>query len=320
MCEVLYSMKTRKWKLVDFGISGQATTMRAVTTRYSRGTSSYRAPELLQSENPYFTNRTDIWALGCILYELVSSRKLFNGDWTTLQFALADSPLLIAVEPPSLTTNEIWASLVALIREMVQIAPHHRPSAKVVHDRFTTFSYQLSHPLANIAPGGESPYSGMSSSIVQKSALGDKYETESEKVYEGVAASFAERLLAHVEEYGEDGKSADLCCNLGDALYSQGRLEDAQREFKRAIHTYEEEFGEDDVMVGDAVTKLARVYQDLGELADAIEQFDRAVRIYGQRLGSQHQKTAGVMESLAHVYGEYAKFRRRGNGLASEYA
>jgi serine/threonine protein kinase len=37
------------------------------------------APELLTSENKYYDKKVDVWALGCILYELISGTKTFNG-------------------------------------------------------------------------------------------------------------------------------------------------------------------------------------------------------------------------------------------------
>lgn len=77
---VLYSRRDGQWKLTDFGISAEATSKKAITTRYSQGTSSYRAPELLDDE-PTFTNKVDIWALGCILYELAKGRVAFREDW-----------------------------------------------------------------------------------------------------------------------------------------------------------------------------------------------------------------------------------------------
>jgi len=47
---------------------------------FSNGTPCYRAPELLRTA-PTYTNKVDIWGLGCILYELLFEQKLFNSDW-----------------------------------------------------------------------------------------------------------------------------------------------------------------------------------------------------------------------------------------------
>lgn len=52
--------------------------MHAITTVYSRGTPAYRAPELLMGKYA-FSNKVDVWYIGCILYELVvGQRPLLN--------------------------------------------------------------------------------------------------------------------------------------------------------------------------------------------------------------------------------------------------
>lgn len=57
----------------------------------SRGTASYRAPELI-THNANFTNKVDIWALGCILLELCESKRAFKSDWNVYEYAVAKKP------------------------------------------------------------------------------------------------------------------------------------------------------------------------------------------------------------------------------------
>jgi serine/threonine protein kinase len=63
---VLYSSARECWKIADFGCTAEATSVHAPTTVMVRGTTSYRAPELLEQPGN-FTNKVDIWAMGCIL-------------------------------------------------------------------------------------------------------------------------------------------------------------------------------------------------------------------------------------------------------------
>ena len=76
---VLYSSRTSLWKLADFGLSVDGLSN---TTKYSRGTPGYRAPELLamEEEPAWYTNKVDIWAMGCILYELATGQRPFKSD------------------------------------------------------------------------------------------------------------------------------------------------------------------------------------------------------------------------------------------------
>lgn len=61
----------------DFGISKvlESTTQVAMTVV---GTPYYLAPEACQSE-PY-TTKSDIWALGCVIYELCTLTQPFQAD------------------------------------------------------------------------------------------------------------------------------------------------------------------------------------------------------------------------------------------------
>jgi serine/threonine protein kinase len=75
---VLYSHTEQAWKIADFGLTVEGTSKKAHTTQYSKGTCSYRAPELIQLDDKgTYTNKVDIWAMGCILYEIVFRSKAF---------------------------------------------------------------------------------------------------------------------------------------------------------------------------------------------------------------------------------------------------
>ena len=71
----LFISKDFKIKIGDFGISKQLTN----TFNYAKttiGTFTYIAPEILKGEK--YNKKVDIWALGCILYELFSLNKCFD--------------------------------------------------------------------------------------------------------------------------------------------------------------------------------------------------------------------------------------------------
>jgi len=121
----LFSSKTGLWKIGDFGFSSEATSKHSKLTRYSRGTSSYRSPELL-SEHPTYTNRADIWALGCIVYEIyILGSKAFFDDYVVREYgACQELPLKIQVN--ILLLGKVGESL----REIFSIDPSKRPSAR----------------------------------------------------------------------------------------------------------------------------------------------------------------------------------------------
>lgn len=83
---VLYSARMNIWKIIDFGNTVDGASHRARTTMHARGTAGYRAPELV-SDSSNYTNKVDIWALGCILYELASGKQPFYSDWEVIQYS-----------------------------------------------------------------------------------------------------------------------------------------------------------------------------------------------------------------------------------------
>jgi serine/threonine protein kinase len=90
----LYSVQDRAWKIADFGLTSEGTSKHAQTTRHSRGTSGYRAPELVNGEKYLYTNKVDVWAIGCILYELVLHEKAFTDDLHVVHYSLPGGPTL----------------------------------------------------------------------------------------------------------------------------------------------------------------------------------------------------------------------------------
>jgi len=94
---VLYSLKDHTWKIADFGLTVEGSSSIAQTTNYSRGTSGYRAPELLSEGTMSairYTNKVDIFAIGCILFELVFRTKAFREDFAVLQYSLTPEEAL----------------------------------------------------------------------------------------------------------------------------------------------------------------------------------------------------------------------------------
>jgi len=96
MSLVLYSQTHGCWKLTDFGSASQATSKRLNTTCFLRGTESYRSPEVL--EHGRFNNRAHLFALGCIIFEIVTGRKRFSSDWAVLQYS----------QNENLRSSELW--------------------------------------------------------------------------------------------------------------------------------------------------------------------------------------------------------------------
>lgn len=89
-------------KVLDFGLSrdiGEAAVSRLTTTGVAMGTPMYMSPEQVQGQRD-IDQRTDVWALGVMLYELVAGRLPFEGDSLGAIFVK-----VCTVDPPPLRTR-----------------------------------------------------------------------------------------------------------------------------------------------------------------------------------------------------------------------
>jgi len=104
--------------VTDFGIAkrldddGQTT-----TTRTLAGTPAYMAPE--QALGGELTVATDVWGLGCILYELLAGRAAFTGDSVTevLRRVRHEEPASLRTLRPALARDLETIVLVCLRKE-----------------------------------------------------------------------------------------------------------------------------------------------------------------------------------------------------------
>ncbi|MFH1573391.1 MAG: serine/threonine-protein kinase, partial [Acidobacteriota bacterium] len=108
-------------KIMDFGLAktswGEDITRSATTV----GTVAYMSPE--QASGLKVDHRTDLWALGCILYEMLSGRRAFMGDH---DHAVIHAIMYEEAQPLSMLRESIAGDLEAVLRKCLQKDPQHR--------------------------------------------------------------------------------------------------------------------------------------------------------------------------------------------------
>ena len=116
-------------KVLDFGISkilstaGQEAEVEMTGTREMMGSPLYMSPEQAKSARDVDA-RTDIWALGAILYKLLTGKAPISGETVAeVSFALLEST---SVRPPSNIRRDIPPNLEACILRCLEKSVHRR--------------------------------------------------------------------------------------------------------------------------------------------------------------------------------------------------
>ncbi|XP_052607752.1 serine/threonine-protein kinase Nek3 isoform X3 [Peromyscus californicus insignis] len=116
----VFLTQSGKVKLGDFGSARLLSSPMAFACTYV-GTPYYVPPEIW--ENLPYNNKSDIWSLGCILYELCALKHPFQAhSWKNLILKICQGP----IHPlPALYSSKLQC----LVKQMLKRNPSQRPSA-----------------------------------------------------------------------------------------------------------------------------------------------------------------------------------------------
>uniref|UniRef100_A0A8C4MPN3 Serine/threonine-protein kinase Nek3 n=1 Tax=Equus asinus asinus TaxID=83772 RepID=A0A8C4MPN3_EQUAS len=197
-------------KLGDFGSACLLSSPMAFACTYV-GTPYYVPPEIW--ENMPYNNKSDIWSLGCILYELCTLKHPFQANsWKSLILKICQgsmSPL------PSHYSYELQH----LVKQMFKRNPSHRPSATTLLSRGTLSRLvQKCLPPEIITEYGEQ--------ILEESKK-SKHGTPRKKAIQACLICVFKSLLKQGEEQGGKYSHADL------ESVNQNLVESAQRRVNR---------------------------------------------------------------------------------------
>jgi tetratricopeptide (TPR) repeat protein/DNA-binding XRE family transcriptional regulator len=127
-----------------------------------------------------------------------------------------------------------------------------------------------------------------------------------------------ERLLPHallatqsIEQYHLTGEEAGrLLYKTAAYLQGRARYQEAEPLYQRALHLFEQHFGQGHPDVGYSLNGLAVVYWQQEKYAEAELLYQRALHIFQQQLGPEHPDVVSPLNNLAALYwrqGQYAE-------------
>ena len=131
-------------KIVDFGLAKASSQLEKSEAGIIKGKFSYLSPEAAQGQE--VDHRTDIFAVGIILWEMLAGRRLFLGDSdfaTVKQVQQAQVPKLSQINadaPPDLDR--------ILSRALARDATHRYGSARDLGKDLTQFLYRFGRPIS----------------------------------------------------------------------------------------------------------------------------------------------------------------------------
>ena len=125
-------------KLIDFGIAKARGRTQNTNTGLLKGKLRYMSPE--QASGKPIDRRTDVYALGVMLWEMLTMRKLFDAENELLLLDQVRAPEIV---PPIEIAPEIPEALSAAVMHALAHDPDERPSS--AHD--------LGQELARAVPG-----------------------------------------------------------------------------------------------------------------------------------------------------------------------
>jgi TolB-like protein/Flp pilus assembly protein TadD len=162
-------------KIVDFGIAKLSGKTKLTRTGTTPGTTAYMAPEQLKGRD--VDQRSDIWALGVVLYEMVTGETPFRGDYeqAVVYSIMNEEPI-----PVRTSRSEVPPDMERIVKKALSKEPNDRyqtsyelisalqslkrsletPAASVVTAQEEVLPSIAVLPFANMSPDPENQYFG----------------------------------------------------------------------------------------------------------------------------------------------------------------
>lgn len=282
-------------KVLDFGI---AKLMRTDVTRLTAtngfiGSRHYMSPE--QIDNAQITPLSDLYALGCVLHELLSGQTVFSSDseYQLLQQHMDEVPTPLRSLRP-----EVPEALEALVLDLLAKVPEHRPAdAYAVYERLSPFLPPPGSAAERVAlRHGGCPSEGPDPTLVyrQPNAPLRRTTPPAPPIEPKPPVPMPARVDTALRDAIRDAyiRSADLA--------ESGRFAQAADVLKAAIATAATALGAHNPRVLGLRRQRAAILMAGGDYRRALPEFDTLAAIYARTAGPADENTLECRRHAAH--------------------
>ncbi|MEV4916200.1 serine/threonine-protein kinase [Streptomyces tirandamycinicus] len=273
-------------KVLDFGIAAILRTdvTKLTATGSPIGTHQYMAPE--QVRGGRVTPRTDLYALGCVLHELLCGQPLFGGD---SEWQLMTQHVNAAPTPLRRLRADVPAALEELVLHLLRKAPEARPAdVQEVYERLRPFL----------------PVSGEDAAPEQTGPTGAPDPTG---IFRRPYAPRSRAAAAGGPAASPGGPDVPPAVPAAEREALREQILDVHAHYRALME--EERYAQAAEVVGEMIEPAARA---LGSENKAVLGLRRR-RAFSRQLAGDHRAALPEFESLAGAYG-------RVSGLSSEDA
>ena len=313
-------------KILDFGVA-RVTDSDAHATRQTDvgqliGTLAYMSPEQALADPLALDTRSDVYALGVILYELLAGRLPYSLGQTLYESLLTiretDPASIVAVDPAyrgdiqTIVSKALEKDKTRRYSSAADLAAdiRHYLHDQPIQARPSTVAYQLQ----KFARRHKALVAGFAAAMIALIA-GTVVST-----WQAIRASRAER--AAIQERNTANAVNDFLQNdllaQASATAQADRKAQADPDLKvrtaldRAAAGIAGKFDKQPVVDASIRQTIGTTYRDLGLLVEAAQQFERAYELRRRVLGETHRDTLASMNSLGAIYRDLAKYDQAG--------
>jgi len=131
-------------KLVDFGLAKAALASEPSTAGVIKGKLAYVAPEYTRGQ---IDHRADLWAVGVVMYELLTARRLFDGAQAMDTLSRVRQ---LPIPRPSVANPKVSGEVDDIVKTALERDPKHRwPSAASMRDRIRVVAERIGEQADN---------------------------------------------------------------------------------------------------------------------------------------------------------------------------